>query len=634
VFTGGYAGRLLYVDLTSKKIEKMPLPWDLVEKYVGGAGLASKLLFDMIKPGTDALSPANVLMFSAGPLCGTLFPQSSRFVVSAKNPLTGGWGEAHAGGFWGPELKLAGYDGIVITGKSKSPVYLWISNDDVEIRDAKHLWGEFTFEAMDKVRDELDDPQIESVAIGPAGENMCRQAAVITRNGRVAARSGMGTVMGSKNLKLIAVRGTKGLDVAKPNEYLWAVKVWYDKVLNHPVTEGRMKYGTSELVDLMNSIGRFPTRNMQSGVFEGAADIGSEAYHKKYFLRPRADYACLQRCGRFVCVPNGPYKTKGKGPEYECLSALGSRCGNADLESIMYLHHLCDEYGMDTIEFGGTVSWAMECWEKGIITKKDTGGLDLSWGNVDAEVKLAEAIGRRKGKFGSLLAEGSYRAAKKIGKGAEKYVMHVKGQEMASQEPRAQKSMGLAAAVAARGADHLYAFPVLDEGSVFEKEIKQWYGKKFLPEIGERLSPKNKGYMVFHNENYSVIIESLGVCKYGTMVPPALYYEDVIRAMDVTMGWKITEEELKKIGERIVNVNRLFNVREGLTRKDDALPQRLLKEKAPEGIPKGQVVELDDMLNQYYTWRGWDIKTGIPGQKKIKELGLEKEYAGAARRKK
>ena len=622
MFKGGYAGCLLYVDLTKEKIRKEPLPWDLVEKYIGGAGLSSKILYDMIKPKIDPFSPENVLMFSAGPLTGTLFPQASRFVVAGKNPLTGGWGEAHAAGFWGPELKLAGYDGIIFTGKAKRPVYLFIENDEVKILDASKIWGMKTFEAMDKIRDMHNDPQIECVAIGPSGENLCRQACILTRNGRVAARSGLGAVMGSKKLKAIAVRGTKGLDVAKPDIYLETVKVWYNKVLNHPYTEGRIKYGTSELVELMNSIGRFPTRNMQQGVFEHADKIGAEAYHSKYFLRPRADYACIQRCGRFVCVPSGPYKNIGKGPEYECLSALGSRCDNSDLASIIYIHHLCDEYGMDTIEFGGTVSWAMECYEKGILTEKDTDGLDLSWGNVQSEIELCHRIALRKGNFGDLLAEGSFRAAKKIGRGAEKYVMHSKGQEMASQEPRAQKSMGLTAAVAPRGADHLYAFPVLDEGSVFDKEIRQWYGEKFLPEIGIRLSPKHKGYMVFHNENYSVVIESLGVCKYGTMVPPALYYEDIIKAMDVTMGWKITEKELKKIGERIVNINRLFNIREGMSRKDDSLPERFTKEPAPVGLPKGQVVELDQMLDEYYSWRGWDKKTGKPKKEKLKELGL------------
>lgn len=621
MFKGGYAGKLLYVNLTNGKVDKKPLPWDLVEKYIGASGLASKILYDMIPRGIDPLSEKNVLMFAAGPLTGTMFPQASRFIVAAKNPLTGGWGEAHAGGFWGPELKLAGYDGIIITGKSKNPVYLFIEDDSVKICNAKKLWGKKTYEAMDEVKRIHNDEQIESAAIGPAGENLCRQSCIITRNGRVAARSALGAVMGSKNLKLIAVRGTKGLDVARPEKYLKTVKKWYDKVLNHPFTEGRVKYGTTELIDLMQSIGRLPVRNFQSGVFAEADKIKCDEY-RKYLLRPRADYACIQRCGRFICVPSGKYKNMGKGPEYECIDALGPRCDNSDLESIMYIHHLCDEYGMDSIETGGTISWAIECFEKGILTKKDTDGLELKWGEPDLIVELTKRIAFREGFFGGLLAEGSYRAAKRIGRGSEKYVMHVKGQEMASQEPRAQKSMGLADAVAARGADHLYAFPVLDEGSIFDKEIKQWYGTKFLPEIGIRLSEKNKGYMIFHNENYSVLIEALGVCKYGTMVPPALYYDDIIEAMDVTLGWKITEKELKKIGERIVNTNRLFNLREGMSRKDDTLPERLLKEPAPEGLPKGHVVKLDQMLDQYYQYRGWDKKTGHPTAKKLKELGL------------
>ncbi|MCX7715807.1 MAG: aldehyde ferredoxin oxidoreductase family protein [Endomicrobia bacterium] len=624
MFKGGYAGKILYVDLTKVKFEVQDLPWDIINQYIGAAGLASRLLYDLIKPKIDPLSSVNVFMVATGPLTGTMFPQASRFIVAAKNPLTNGWGEAHAAGFFGPELKFAGYDAIVFFGCAKKPMYLWIYNDKIELRDARHLWGKTTFESMELARKETDE-FAEFIAIGPAGENLCRQAAILTRNGRVAARSAMGAVMGSKKLKLIAVRGTGKIDVAKPEEYLQAVKVWYDKVLSHPYTEGRIKYGTSELVDMMNAIGRLPSYNFQKGVFEETDKISCEVYRKKYLVSARADFACIQRCGRFVCVPSGPFKTKGKGPEYECLDALGPRCGNSNLESIMYLHHFCDELGMDTIETGGTISWAMECYEKGLITKKDTGGIDLNWGNVDSMIKLTKMIAYREG-FGDILAEGSYRAAKKIGGSAEKYVMHVKGQEIASQEPRAQKSMGLASAVAARGADHLYAFPVLDEGSVFDKEIKQWYGEKFLPEIGIRLSEKYKGYMVFHNENYSVVIESLGVCKYGTMVPPALYYEDIIKAMDVTIGWVITEKELKLIGERIVNINRLFNLREGLTVKDDTLPQRLLKEPAPEGVPKGETVKLDVMLKEYYRYRGWDIRTGKPKKEKLKQLGLEELY--------
>ena len=573
-----------------------------------------------MRPAISDLRPA---IFSP-PLTGTLFPQASRYIVAAKNPLTNAWGEAHAAGFWGPELKLAGYDGIIFTGKAKRPVYLFIDNDEVKLLSAKKIWGMRVSEAIDKITEDHKDPQIECVAIGPAGENLVRFASIFTRNGRVAARSGMGLVMGSKNLKLIACRGTKGLDVAKPDEYLDAVKVWYDKVLNHPYTEGRIKYGTTELIDLMQSIGRLPTYNMQQGVFDEWENISCDTYRDKYFLRPRADYACIQRCGRFVSVATGPYKCMGKGPEYECISALGSKCGNSNLAAIIYTHHLCDEYGMDSIGTGSVIAWAMECYEKGILTEKDTGGLAFNWGDHELIARLVEMIAKREG-IGELLAEGSYRAAKKLGRGSEKYVMHVKGQDMASQEPRAQKSMGLATATAARGADHLYAFPVLDEGQIFAKEIRQWYGTKYLPEIGERLSPKNKGFMVSHNENYSVLIESLGVCKYGTMVPPALYYEDIIKAIEVTMGWKFTEKELKKLGERIVNLNRLFNIREGITRKDDSLPDRLTKEPAPLGIPKGQVVELDQMLDDYYGYRGWNKKTGKPTKKKLKELGLERE---------
>jgi aldehyde:ferredoxin oxidoreductase len=624
---GGYSGRLLFVDLNEGTLEKVPLDETFARTYVGGAGFCSKILFDRIRPGSDPLGPDNVLMLGAGPLTGTLFPQASRYIVAAKSPITDGWGESHSGGFFGPELKLAGYDGVVISGRAENPVYLWIEDDEAEIRDAAHLWGQFTFDAIETVLAECREPEAEAVAIGPAGENLVRIASLLTRNGRVSARAGMGAVMGSKNLKAVAVRGTRGLDVARPGEYLDAVRIWYDKVLNHPFTEGRIRYGTSELIDLMNAIGRLPTYNMRQGVYENGEKLGSAEYRKKFLVRPRADFSCLQRCGRFVRVASGPYKTLGKGPEFECISALGSRCGNPHLDSIMHIHHLCDEYGMDTIGVGSAVAWAMECFERGILNQDDTGGLELRWGDADLIVKLTGMIGRREG-FGDLLADGTYRAAEKIGRGSGAYVMHVKKADIAGQEPRGQKSMGLASATSARGADHLYAFPVLDEGSVFEREIREWYGEEKLPEIGDRLSPKHKGYMVYHNENYAALIESLGVCKYGTMVPPALYYEDIIRALEVTVGWTADEKELKRIGERIVNLNRLFNVREGLGRSDDSLPDRLTREKAPLGPPAGQVVELDAMLDEYYNYRGWDPETGRPAADTLKRLGLEGEGKG------
>jgi aldehyde:ferredoxin oxidoreductase len=371
----------------------------------------------------------------------------------------------------------------------------------------------------------------------------------------------------------------------------------------------------------MNEIGRLPTRNYQTGVFEYAEAIGGKTIRRKYLVKARADFSCLQRCGRYTCVPEGPYAYIGGSPEYETLSCVGSKCGIGEVEAILYAHHLCNRYGMDTCSFGGTIAWAMECYERGIISKKDTDGLELTFGNHEAMVKLVHMVAHRKG-FGNLLAEGSYLAAKKIGRGAEKYVMAVKRQEIAGQDGRAQKSMGLANATAARGADHLYGFPVLDEVG-FEKAIRERFGAKYLPEIGEKLNPKYKGLMVKECEDYMVVIESVGVCKYGTMIPPTFFYSDILRAFNATTGMGLKERDLRRIGERIVNLNRMFNVREGIRRKDDTLPERQLKEPSPEGPPKGHVVELDMMLDEYYKLRGWNLKTGIPTRAKLRELGLE-----------
>ena len=619
----GYAGKIAFIHLDKLEVDIAELPYELAESYIGGAGLLSKLLYDRIEKKTDPLSPKNVLGIMTGALTGTMFPQSSRFTIAAKNVLTGGWGESHAAGFFGPMMKFAGLDGIIVDGKAPYPVYIFVNNGKVELKDARAIWGSTTSATVKSITKLHNNPDIEVIAIGPAGENLVRFAAVLTGNGRVAARSGMGAVFGSKNLKAIAVYGTGNLNVADAGAYLYASKKWRDKVLHHPYTPNRVKYGTTELIDMMNAIGRLPTYNFKQGVFEDAEKISMEVY-RKYLIRPRSDFACVQRCGRFVMVPKGKYENKGKGPEYECLSALGSRNGISDIEAIIYAHHLCDEYGMDTIGTGGVIAFVTELFERGILTRSDTGGIEFKWNDVNLLTQMIEKIARREG-FGDEMAEGTYHLARKIGKDALPYAMHVKGQDIAGQEPRAQKSMGLAAATAARGADHLYAFPVLDEGSVFQKEIKEWYGEQFLPEIGDRLSPKHKGYMVFHNENYSVVIESLGVCKYGTMVPPALYYPEVIEALRITNGFDTDEKELKKIGERIVNINRLFNIREGFSRKDDSLPKRLTDEPAPQGPPKGQVVELDEMLDEYYKYRGWDVEKGYPTKEKLDELGLLEE---------
>ncbi len=631
---GGYAGQVLEVDLTRGKAVSKPMDEALAREYLGGAGFCSRVLYDEVGPRTEPLSPANVLVFATGPLTGTLFPQASRYVVAAKSPLTQIWGEAHAAGHWAAELKFAGYDAIIFRGRSPRPVYLWIDDGCAELRDAKRLWGYTTHETDAMIKEELGDEEIKIAYIGQAGENLVRFACVMNDLDRAAARSGIGAVMGSKRLKAVAVRGSRDLKIARPKNYLKLMDKLHAKMLADPFTQGRADYGTPSLIELMNEIGRLPTYNLQTGVFEHADKIGGKIIRRKYLIKPRADFSCLQRCGRYTCVPKGPYAYIGGSPEFESLCSQGSRCGISNVEALLYAHHLCNLYGMDTISCGAVIAWAMECYQRGILTKKDTGGLELKWGNHAAMVKLTRMIAFRKG-FGNLLAEGSYRAAQKLGRGSKRYVMHVKHQEIAAQDGRGQKSMGLANATAARGADHLYAFPVLDEVG-FDKAIRERFGAKYLPEIADKLNPKYKGLMVKENEDFAVVVESVGICKYGTMIPPTFFYPDVLKALNLTTGMGLTERDLRTIGERIVNLNRMFNVREGITRKDDTLPNRLTKEPAPAGPCKGHVVELDRMLREYYKLRGWDLKTGLPTEAKLRKLGLGftiKDLKRARRRK-
>ena len=616
----GVGGEIIWVDLTTGSIRKEPIDKKLVRKYLLGAGYLSRVLYDMIPGGTDPLGESNVLGFATGMLTGSMFPQSSRHVIAALSPLTNIWGESHAAGFWGPELKLAGYDAIMFTGASPKPVYLHIEDSMVELLDASHLWGKDVFETDSMVR-RRHGRKCRVLSIGQAGENLVRFAAIMNDRDRASARSGLGAVMGSKRLKAISVKGIGKIEVADSKNYLKQMDEFYQRMMSNKFTPGRVKYGTTSLIELMQHIGRLPSYNMRQGVFDGYDKIGGDAINEKYLVKARADWSCLQRCGRYTAVRVGPYSFEGGAPEFETQSAMGSRCGNDNLESVLFGHHLANQYGMDTISLGGTISWAMEAWDEGLLTAEDTGGIDLSWGNAESIIKLTKMIAFREG-FGDVLAEGSARAAQRIGRGTDKFVMTVKKQEIAGQEPRAQKSMGLAAATAGRGADHLYGFPVLDEVG-FDEDIKKRFGEKYLPEMADRLNPKYKGIMVKECEDFMVMIESVGLCKYGTQIPPEFYYDDVALALKIHNGLHLTAADLQEIGERIVNLNRLFNARFGVTRKDDCLPERLVKEKSPLGPSAGQVVELDQMLDEYYSVRGWNLVTGLPQQETLERLGLE-----------
>ncbi len=618
----GIGGQILWVDLTKGTITKKSVDEDLVNKYLLGAGFLSKILYDMIPKGTDPLGEENVLGIATGLLTGSMFPQASRHVIAALSPLTGIWGESHAAGFYGSELKFAGYDAIIFTGRSSNPVYLHIEDDKVELLDASHLWGKDVFET-DVILRKTHGRRCKTLSIGQAGENLVRFAAIMNDRDRASARSGLGAVMGSKRLKAVSVKGTGKIEVADTKNYLKHMDEFYRRMLANPFTPGRVKYGTTSLVELMQHIGRLPSYNMRQGVFEGYEKISGEAINKRYLVKARADWSCLQRCGRYTAVREGPYAFEGGAPEFETQSSMGSRCGNDNLEAVLFGHHLANQYGIDTISLGGTISWAMEAWDEGLLTAEDTGGIDLSWGNHESIIKLTKMIALREG-FGDILADGSALAARRIGRGTERFVMAVKKQEIAGQEPRAQKSMGLAAVTAARGADHLYAFPVLDEAG-FDEDIKKRFGEEYLPEMADRLNPKYKGIMVKECEDFMVMVESVGLCKYGTQIPPEFFYEDIALALKIHNGLNLTSEDLQIIGERIVNLNRLFNARFGISRKDDCLPERLTKEKAPVGPSEGEVVELDQMLDEYYDARGWNKETGLPLRETLERLGLDIE---------
>ena len=613
------------MDLATGRMDVEELSDKMVLAYLGGTGFCARILYDELGRGLDPLGPENKLIIMTGPLTGTLVPQASRYVIAAKSPLTDGYGESHAGGHFGPELKFAGYDGVIFEGVSSEPVYLLIQDDDVHLVSASDLWGKTTYETEDLLHVK-HGRDFRILSIGPAGENLSRIAGIVNDKSRIAARSGLGAVMGSKKLKAILVRGTKGITVADQTRYLAVMYRLNQKMRADPFLPSRIKYGTSILIEKMNEIGRLPTRNLQSGVFHAAKEIGGERMNAEYLRKPRACFACIQRCGRFVEVKDGPYAFSGEGPEFESLSSFGSRCGNADLESVMYANHLANQYGLDAIGAGAAIAWAMECYERGLLPQELIGELDLSWGNGAMVVKLVKMIAYREG-LGDLLAEGTYRAAEIVDThnppgtpSTKPYVMHVKKQDIAGQEPRAQKSMGLAMVTAPRGADHLYGFPVLDEIGFMEK-IKEWYGETYLPEIADLLSPIHKAYMIYVNEHFSVLVEAVGVCKYGTMVPPCLDYRDIAEALRSTCGLDFTREELERIGERIINLHRLFNIREGFTRGDDVLPDRLTKEPALEGPNKGEIVELNVMLDDYYRLRGW-TKDGFPKRETLERLGL------------
>jgi aldehyde:ferredoxin oxidoreductase len=619
----GYAGRWLYVDLTAGSIEARDLERKFAEGYLGGNGFGARLLWDHVGPDIDALSPGNMLIFATGPLCGTTAPTASRFEVVSKSPLTGIYGDSNAGGYFGPELKFAGWDYVVFSGRAKHPVYLHIHDNDVGLCDARALWGLSTSETEETIQRTLGDEKVKTATIGPAGENKVRFAGIQVTSQRSAARCGLGAVMGSKNLKAIAVRGHSRVGLADPQRFKDLMAQFRRRLRENAVFEPVHQHGTPGITAMMNALGRFPTKNFQMGSFADIDKIDADALADRAFVRHMGCYACPVACDALYSVPDGPYEgTTLHSVEYETLGALGAGILNADLDSILYMNRLCDDLGLDTISAGRCIGFAMELWERGILTSEDTGGLALEWGDTGVASELLKMMAYRQG-FGDLLAEGVLRAARSIGRGAEVYAMHVKGMEIPAQDGRAQRSMGLAQATSNRGADHLKAFPVIDETG-YPGEARRRYGEAYLPEMAEPLATRHKPFLVKDGEDYGAVIDSVGLCKSGgTFVMAELYWDDIAQALEAATGMEMSVDKLKQIGERIYNLQRCYNVRHGISRADDRLPRRFAEEPSPSGNAVGQVIDLEPMLDEYYALRGWDIATGVPKLETLQALGLE-----------
>lgn len=593
---------IIRIDLT-KQTQKVEKIGDAVlRKYIGGRGLGVRMLYDELKPKTDPLKPENKLMFMTGPLEGTYVPTAGRFHVVTKSPLTGGIGDSNCGGDWGPELRFAGYDGIIFEGKSPKPVYLWIHNGSIEFKSATKLWGKGVWDTEDLIREEIGDKNAKIASIGPAGENLVLIAGIINRKHRAAGRAGVGAVMGSKNLKAIAVKGNKKVPIANDAKLREAVKKAQDLIKKNAVSgSGLPTLGTMILINVANQNGILPTRNFQTGVFPKADDVSGETLKARYLKGQIGCWGCPIRCGRVTEVKTGPYKIDGEGPEYESGWALSATCGNSNLEAVIKAGNVCDDMGMDPISYGSTVACAMELFEKGKIPKSDLGNLNLKWGAADTIVDLVELTARRKG-FGNYIADGSMRLAKKYG--APELAMQVKGLELPAYDPRGVQGHALGYATSNRGGCHLRAYMI-------SAEILG------MPKALDRFATKDKAQWVKIFQDLFAVVDSLSICKFATF---ALGAPEITEFINATTGWNWSPEDTMKTGERIYNLERMFINREGFTGKDDTLPRRFLETPMPEGPTKGYTVKLPEMLSEYYRERGW--ADGKPTPQKAKELGL------------
>ena len=594
-------GKLLRVNLSNSTISEEEIPEEKMKMFLGARGLGSKYLADEVAPDIDPLSPDNKLIFAPGPLSGTTAPTGGRYNVITKGPLTGTIAASNSGGFFGAELKFAGYDMVIVEGKAEKPVYLSIRDDEVKIEDASDLWGKDTHTTTDMLLEKFGDKRAKVACIGPAGEKLVKFAAIINEKDRAAGRTGVGAVMGSKNLKAIVVRGTKRVQVANPEEFKAVVKKKIDILKENSITgEGLPTYGTKVLDNIINQNGLYPTRNFQTGVFEGTEPISGEALVDKYLVKNKACFACPIGCGRVSKLPSG---LEGEGPEYETGWAFGADCGVSDLNAIIQANFICNELGLDTISTGATIAAAMELYEKGYLPKDMIEkGPEQKFGSSEAIVYYTWAIGNRVG-LGDKLAEGSYRFAESLGH--PELSMTVKKQELPAYDPRGAQGHGLEYATSNRGGCHVRGYMISPEilGAPEKLDPQQIEGKENWVKIFQDLT---------------AVIDAAGLCLFTSFALGLSDYADLINA---ATGFGYTDEELLMVGERIWNMERDFNIKAGIGPEHDTLPKRLLEEPMPDGPNKGQVVKISEMLPKYYKVREWDEK-GYPTEEKLKRLGL------------
>jgi len=599
---GGYMGKILRVNLTTGKTSEEPLNEEIARKFIGARGYGAKIIFDEVSHNTDPLGSENKLIFATGPLTLTTAPTGGRYNVITKSPLNGVIAGSNSGGFFGPGLKKAGYDMLIVEGKSEKPVYLWITDEKVEIKDASHLWGKDTHETTDTILSELGNKNIKVACIGPAGENLVKFACIINDKARAAGRTGVGAVMGSKMLKAVAVKGNKRAPIANPEKFKEVLKVTMDKIKTNAVTsQGLPTYGTMVLNHIINEHGLYPAYNFQKGTYEDVDKVSGEKLKETYLVRNKACYACPIACGRVSKLPDMEEETEG--PEYETSWAFSADCGIDDLAAVIKANDQCNKMGLDTIATGATIACAMELYEKGFLKKEELGSApELKFGNTETILVYPELMAKRIG-LGDKLAEGSHNFASKYGH--PELSMSVKKQEMPAYDPRGAQGQALAYATSNRGGCHVRGYLISPEilGS---------------PEKLDPFVVEGKGQWVKIFQDLTAVIDSEGLCLFTSF---ALGADDYAELLSAATGFDYTTDEVMKAGDRVWNLEKLWNLKIGLTKKDDYLPPRFLNEPLLDGAAKGQVVYLDALLSDYYKVRGWNEK-GVPTEEKLKELGL------------